>query len=381
MSKTVTCSPATVAGWSGRGRSIAFALLAFGLTAGITYRYVNMDRTPAAAPLSYTATAYVVEPAAKAGASEVRIPLSYTGADSRRAEDVANTLAERYVEDRRIEWKRRMDGVRSAKVEAAALAHQQLEEDEAWLEEFRKQMAAAKSARETSQPATTAATVDNPVWIELEGRLATLTEQRAKLLVDRTPLHPAVQDVTAQMDDVKQQMAGVQRTIAAPDAQTVSQPQADESPPTEQEKQRLAELMAAVEASRRKCDEADARQSAVDGPAPQYSVVRACVTADSLMPEERSPGGWMPLLAGTLMAFGVGFVSLGSSIRPVCGSIGQVRADAGVPVLGEVPACEPVENPRRLFERQCTVRRNLVGLGLLLITACPLAVLWATTVL
>jgi len=46
------------------------------------------------------------------------------------------------------------------------------------------------------QPTTTA---DNPEWTALEHQLGELRQRRTGLLVDRTPLHPAVQAVEAQL--------------------------------------------------------------------------------------------------------------------------------------------------------------------------------------
>ncbi len=366
-------SPITASRPIARGRSIVLALLVFGLTAGSMYWYVGAGQKEPAAPPSFTATAYVVQRATKLGAPETRIPLSYTFASAGRAKKVANTLADCYADERRVEWQRHTDEARRRLADDARLTREQLEQDEARLAAFRKQMQVAKAmAHKPRQPQT----VDNPQWIELQHRLDELDRQRAKLLVDRTPLHPAVRDVTAEMSVVKRQMSAVPRKL------TVAAEQAPSPPPewpTEQDKQRLAELTAAVETDRQKCDEAAAKVSFAEVPSDPYSVIRAGVVADPPRFESRTAGRWVPLLAGVLMAWGVGFVSLGSSIRPVSGSVGQVRADAGVPVLGEIPANDPVANPRGLFDRQCATRRNLVGLGLLLIATCPLAIVWGLT--
>ena len=85
---------------------------------------------------------------------------------------------------------------------------------------------------------------------------------------------------------------------------------------------------------------------------------------------------WTALVAGVLMACGVGSVSTGASIEPPVGSVAQVQAAAMAPVVGTIPADKPVPNPAKLSRRQSRLRRTLVAMGLMLIAACPAAAIW-----
>ena len=102
----------------------------------------------------------------------------------------------------------------------------------------------------------------------------------------------------------------------------------------EQEQQELAELTAAVESSRQACEAAEAaekRALAMQQAGPQYSVVYA--EADEIPPTP-DYGFWRligtTLVAGMLMAFGVGFVGRG---RP------SSRLPEALPRCKPTPVC------------------------------------------
>ena len=56
--------------------------------------------------------------------------------------------------------------------------------------------------------------IDNPQWLDLHRQMAKLQQRYEELLLDRTSLHPLVQDMAVQIEDLKQQMAAVPRQIA-----------------------------------------------------------------------------------------------------------------------------------------------------------------------
>ena len=64
---------------------------------------------------------------------------------------------------------------------------------------------------------------DNPEWLDLDKQRADLERSRARLLLDRTPLHPEVQEVDAQLADLQQQLSRIPRQIPAEPAEPANQ--------------------------------------------------------------------------------------------------------------------------------------------------------------
>ena len=109
-------------------------LLMFALTASIVYRWGCEVWSPTNPNPTYTATAYVVQrPSQTAG--EIRIPLAYTDDNPRHAEEVANSLAERYVQDRRAEWRRQTERPCLRAHEATEQARREHAQNEAQLQD------------------------------------------------------------------------------------------------------------------------------------------------------------------------------------------------------------------------------------------------------
>jgi hypothetical protein len=359
-------------------------LLAFGLTGIIVYRWGYENWTPSDPMPKYTATAYVVERPPTA-ADGLRIPMVYTDDDCRRAEEAANARAERYVQDHRAEWKRRTEGPCLKAHETVETARRQQTQSEAQLDAFRQQMAEAaakpQAVGQGPDERPSPPMIDNPEWLDLERQLAELQHRRDNLLADRTPLHPAVQDVTVRIEDLQRQMATISRQIPgklpSPSEGGEKGKDAAGRQIVEQDQAKLRELTAAVETARQACKDAEAaekRALEAQQAGPQYAVVYAQVVEIPPTPDY----GWRQLVcttlvAGVLMAFGVGTVSAGAHVEPPVGSVAQVQAAAKAPVVGTIPADDPVPNPRKLSRRQLRRRRMLMAMGLLLIAASPVA--------
>ena len=60
--------------------------------------------------------------------------------------------------------------------------------------------------------------IDNPQWLELQRRLAEFRQCRQQLLTDRTPLHPAVEEIDVRIADAEKQLTTTQRQIPNPQA-------------------------------------------------------------------------------------------------------------------------------------------------------------------
>jgi hypothetical protein len=397
MSRLWKHVPRTVRPRSARRTPVLFCLLAFGLTAIIVYRWGYENWHPVNPRPTYAATAYVVqrphEAASPQAAGEVRIPITQRDDDPGRAEEAANAGADRYVQERRAEWKRRMEGPYLKAHAAAEKARREQRQAEDRLEAFRRQMAeAAKPQADAEQRAKPSLPMtDNPQWLDLDRQLAELQQRRDNLLVDRTPQHPAVQDVTGRIEDLQHQIAGVPKQIpkstpspagkgAEGEGGVTSERATAASAISEPDQAKLSQLSTAVEAARQACKKAEAaerRALAEQQTGPQCAVVYAHVVEIPPTPDY----GWRRLLwttlvAGVLMAFGVGSVSAGARLEPSVGSAAQVQAAARAVVVGTIPADDPVPQPAKLSRRQWRRRRTLVALGLLLIVACPAAAVW-----
>jgi hypothetical protein len=393
-----------------RGLWLCLAILVFatgsGIVAGVATWWGDESCTSVRFNPAYTATAYVVEVTSADGIGGPRIPIAYCDDDPLRAERVANDLAARYVGDRRLEWRRRAEATHAQFHQATANARRAHAANEARLEALRHAMAApkTKSANNTAQndpkklPLPTV--VANPQWLELDRQRTQLELERDRLLIERTALHPAVQEVEIGIEDINRQMLTIPRKIAAAHAVasrnttvfavgTTQEPAANHPPSkdlsTDSDRAMLTKLTAEVERSRRAYQKAAAAEARGLGrqDEPCYTLVDAEIVENVENPTTDVLGRWRlirtSVLASTLMAFGIGMVAAGWRIEPLIGTIAEAEAVARVPVLGVIAADNPLPNPCRQSRRQSHLRRFLLGLGLLLIIACPL-VSWAWTV-
>jgi hypothetical protein len=370
--------PNTVRPRSSGRAPVLLCLVVFGLTAVVVYRGGRMNWTPANPNLTYTATAYVVPRLAGHSAGDSRIPIQYTDDNSQHAAATANAVAERYVDNQYAEWKRRTEGSYRSAREAADKARRGHAENTAQLEAFRRELSEAAEPR-TPSPTT----IENPQWTALDHQLGELQQQRDKLLVTRTPLHPAVQDLDTRIKGVKDQLATTQREIPGPDTKPRPVVAQDTKPqpvvaPADQEK--LDALTAAVATSQRACEKAESvekKAEEMQHARPRFAIEYAEVVENPALPDF----GWRRLmwttLAGSvLMAFGVGSASWGAKIEPPAASLAEVQGDTGVPVVGMIPADDPFSDPTAASRRQSRRRRLLVAIGLILMAACPVLVVW-----
>jgi len=388
--------PLTVRSRSGRGRPAWLCLLAFGLTALIVYGWGQEKGLSTSSKPMHSATAYVVQRAASVGQGEVRIPITYADDDPQRAEEVANARAERRVKEQRADWKRRTEGPLVKAHEAAEQARREQAQNEARRETFRRQIAqtakAASQARAVEpRPGASPSPpmVDNPQWLDLQRQLRNLQRQRDSLLIDRTPLHPAVEDVTLRIKDLQRQIAAIAPKtpgVASAKLKTSTPPAlpkdaaAANAAVAEQDQHKLDEFSAAVETMRRAYQQAEAAEKQARGAqqaAPQYAVVYA----QAVEIQSTSDQGWRrlmgtTLMAGLLMAFGTGSLSAGAGIETPVATAAEVQAAAGVPIVATIPAANPLADPRTLSRRRTRVRRTFLAVGLILIAAAPLAAIW-----
>ncbi|MEN6407527.1 MAG: hypothetical protein ABFC77_13780 [Thermoguttaceae bacterium] len=359
-----------------RPRRTTWLLLGlFMVIASLGASLLSVVRRPAASPESpiYAATAYVVEQSSPA--EKLAIPLSCENADRRRAQRMANALADCYAADQRQQWQRSIDAPRQAARTAVDRAKTAVRQAQERLDAFRRQP--IENAGKSEPPSLASPGVDNPRWVELDRQLEQRRQQREQLLKTRTPLHPLVRDIDARIDDLRRKMADVPRQI--PGKQPVVKQAAKPSPPSEP----LASLSYDVDIAQKNLEQAEQaeRQLSMDqenAVGPQWTVIPAETTPSS--PTEPLVFD-APRLAKTVMLPGlmslVGLALLwrGAGIDPPLGSVVQVARTSGVPVVGVLKADDPIADPIGKSRRQSRARRALLALGLLLAILAPLAIL------
>lgn len=352
-----------------RPRRITWLFLGlFVLTAGLGASYLPIVRRPSVVPTppACVATAYVIEqfPAAE----KLAIPLSCENADRRRAERMANTLANCYAADRQQQWQQSVDAPYRAALAAVDRAQTAAQRAQKRLDAFRRQQ-----AEKPVLPSPATPMVANPRWVELDRQLDERQQQREHLLKTRTPLHPLVLDVDVQIDAIRRQMNDVPRQI--PGKKPAVPPQAE---PSEQ----LASLSYALENAQKALELAEQteRQASIErqnAACPQFTILPAETTLST--PAEPSALDAHRLtktvaLPSLMTLLGLLFLWRGAGIDPPLGSAEQVAQTSGVPVVGVLKAEQSIANPLKQSRRQARARRASLALGLLLMVLAPLAV-------
>jgi hypothetical protein len=351
---------------------------------------IGRDRCTPARPDSFTAIAYVIDPSGSLDVN-VQIPMAYTDRDRHRAEEVANALARQYVEDRHTEWQQSNDTSLSEPRDALEKAKLALAENEQRFEAFRTASAARSNQSPTMKQddSRTPAMTENPEWLDLNHKLFLLKQRRDEMLVDRTPLHPTVQELGVQINDLRAKIASVPRQISPIPSGRVAETESRE--PTKPDsnsttvashrnEQRLTELTAAVESSRQalsEAEEAERKALAQQPSEPPYSVLEAEIVDDAAT----SDYGWRRLLVtalmtGFTMAFGFGTLTSGTATEPPVGTISQIRKAARAPVLGMICTNQELPDTEQISRRQTQQRRLLISIGLTLIALSPAIAYW-----
>jgi hypothetical protein len=356
--------------------------LMFAITATVVNRWGRQHWTPVNRQTTYTATVLAIEK--RTGATT---PYTITDTDPRRAKSLASVLAERYAAERTAEWGRIADDKRRKARDLVEKTRQEYRGDAARLSAFEQQRNEGPSLADASRKlAAKPAMIDNPVWLDLQRQISDLERRRDQLLVDRTPLHPAVQEIEGRLTEVKQELAATVRQIpdarvrngGSPDTPSIALPQIDEIAAKEH-RQKLAELTASLGKSRLACQEAEraeqrANQESVA--APQFAFERPEAVQNPLQVDH----GWRRLLwttfaSGLLMVFGIAVVSLGATIEPPLASVDEVEAALGESVLGAFPD-DDLEPDVDAIGRQWQLRRTALAAGVILILACPVVAVW-----
>ncbi len=235
---------------------------------------------------------------------------------------------------------------------------------------------------------TAPSTIENRLWLDLDRQRTELLQRRSQFLVDRTPLHPDVQELDVQIAILERRLAQVPRRVAAtsatpsatvpvgaaPTRRGPSEPaeavsaRRGSSDPTETAREYLA-LRKEVDQAEKVRDQAaeqelQAWQRQLGAPAMEIQL------ADHAEPEStlRQQVGIlaMSLLAGLIVAAGVGMFSAGFTSRDQpFSSPRQVETALSIPVVGVISGNKAAQktNPHL----STLLARFLFQLGLLVI--------------
>ncbi len=394
--------------------SALFCLLVFAFTAIIVYWRGHKGWTAFGAPPTYTATGYLVQqlppssraaPATSQPKRDARICLRETSDTPEKAVEAVKALAERQMRDGRAEWKGRVDARAMKARQIAEDARKACAEATSQLNAYTRQIGEAAGAgtlQAAVKPAATpAAMIDNPQWLDLQEQVSSLQRRYDELLVDRTPLHPAVQEVVARMAGLKERMAAVAQRIPASRENTspAKTPHGSGIPtpadrPAEEgavnvqnadaiarpDTKKWSELTAAVERARHARSEAElAEELALQ--ARQAAPAIALEATEVVENPPPSNAGWRRMLAttlatGLLMALGFGSFTAGAGIEPPITNVAELEADLGVTVLGTVRAANASADSAQRIRRRSHLRRLLIALGLIVMCVCPVIALW-----
>ncbi len=339
--------------------------------------------------------------------NQVRLLITYTDEDQDRAIQLANALAESYAEKCRVEREKACAKSREAR-DAAERARQAYLEVQAGFREFldghflRQRTLAEQLAKRRPGPSSAAAGqqpesitqdaptwIEDPEWVELGRQLKESQRRRDRLLSDRTPLHPLVQDAEMQIARLKHRLAQVAEQIfdeGAGPAPWEEEPATDASL---QEDRADAFAGAAAKEFAEAVETYETQKTALDRAEQQYdhlgALERQALNEQFRIPniklelaetcEVGGPTGsstqplLLALMAALTAAVGAVLISGFGADQPLL-TPDQVERVLSVPVVGSIPATEPLTEQRRASRRRTAGKLARAIFGVLLIAVC-----------
>jgi len=370
---------------------VLLCVLLAGLCSLAVYRWGYEHWWPIRAKPTFTATAYVVDPEkdaddlypeASTANRAASVPLVSTCADPQRAREAVEALAHQHIAEREKEWQsgieQRLAATRRSTDEMRQIHQLAVAECEAFERQLHE-TAAEKPAAAADTPHRK--TTINPQWLELDRQSAELIARRDQLLDTRTHLHPLVAETSERIAEVERRKAAIPREL--PDfnesAAHDDPASAAEEPIALENRWKLDELAAAVAEAEEKLREAELAQQQIEqrmANEPQYSIEYDAVV-------KNLPGmdyGWRRLLwtslaVGLMMAVGAGVFSYGAGMEPPVVTALEVRKLTGKSVVGTIPVDDVIAD-RTTINRQTSVQRKTIIIGVMLILICPVVAAW-----
>ncbi len=146
---------------------------------------------------------------AQRSGQETVVAISLSGLPADTVVPMVNIVASAYSQACRTQWNLHLEQAHWAAQEKVQQVERQALAAQARFELLRqRRLQALTNLRPPVAPAQPV-TVENPRWTEVCRRLADLEERRRILLLERTPLHPSVQEVEMRITDVRREMASI----------------------------------------------------------------------------------------------------------------------------------------------------------------------------
>lgn len=293
------------------------------------------------------------------------LALHYVDDDAARSVRFVNQLVELYATAERARWTGVSQSYQETR-QATERARREYQEAATRLAVFQKQQdeAAAEPSNSPRQPdlPPAPARVDNPAWLDLDRQLATLSQRRSQLLVDRTPAHPEVQYVEVQIDALRKAQAEIPRQIPDPSGQRAAPSTAPakilghvispaKAAGQAQAVAQLTALNAAVEQAKQTLDrltQAERRAWQRQQASPQIAVQLANRSHVS-----GNLPGFSPRLAGIalggglLLAIVTGLLTVGWRRDRRVSALAEVQSLMPVPIVGVISLAGPEHSRRR----------------------------------
>jgi hypothetical protein len=364
-----------------------------------------------------------VKPGATQGENQIILELTLN--QNPDAAGIARALADRLVREYRTYWTaetRKAYLAASSQVNQAQQARRQALEtllafkenfstQEKMLQAFKDNVSEQEISAIQQQPPktqsdrqSTARIADNPSWIDFDRKLKSLRQQEAAMLVNKTPLHPDVQDIRGRIADCERQIASTPRFAAEPPANNSSQglisPAQVKSSPLNNEKENresnARENIAAAVNQNQTAETLKQLQNAAERTEQQYLEKLLCeqkqfdisrkepifsVCVEPLAIANTAPGsnrGFIELMlcSGFAMAVGIGVFSSGLTTQPVLATIADLEPYLPVPIIGVIPGKDRSSDPIARRRRRAILRWTLILLGGLIVLGCIGSVYW-----
>ncbi len=227
--------------------------------------------------------------------------------------------------------------------------------------------ASRSAAAKPAAPPANASPTDNPAWLDLQRQLADLQQRRTRLLADRTPIHPEVQETEIRLADVQRQLEATARFVPPPARAVGPSSPAPQAVAAES----INKLSEAVErASQANWDAAQARRQAENIRRQDLQIELEFAQAEPSSPSQAARLRMIAaaIVAGLTTTIGLGMIVVGAAMDTTVNSLADVRALLTVPIVGVIPRSR--RSVEKRLGRTGFLRAMWIGAGVIVIAGC-----------